>query len=54
MKKKFESPTMDIIKIKKQNLLAGSPKLGGDLGEYDAILGRELDWEPEDLLNMGF
>ncbi len=46
MKKKFESPVMEIVKIKKQNLLAGSPGLSGTYDpSTDIILSRELDWE---------
>ena len=41
MKKKYISPEMDVIELKKQTLLAGSP-----MGKYD---DKEID-DPNDIL----
>ena len=39
-KKQYIIPEMDVVMIKSQQLLAGSPDLGGDYGG-GGILGRE-------------
>lgn len=44
MKKNYIRPIMDTIKIKNQQLLAGSPSLSGTYDDStDPILGREFD-----------
>ena len=43
MKKQYINPSMEVVEIKAQQLLAGSPQLNGTLGGSDPILGREMD-----------
>lgn len=45
MKKQYINPSMEVVEIKAQHLLAGSPQLNGTLGGSDPILGREFDFE---------
>ena len=55
MKKQYINPSMEVVEIKAQQLLAGSPGLNGTLGGSDPILGREADYDAEDAsqwLNM--
>jgi hypothetical protein len=55
MKKQYINPSMEVVEIKAQQLLAGSPQLNGTLGGGDPILGREADYDAEDAsqwLNM--
>jgi len=50
MKKTYMIPDMEVLEIaSNQQLMAGSPGLGGDLGSTDPILGREdfLLWEED-------
>jgi hypothetical protein len=44
MKKQYINPSMEVVEIKAQQLLAGSPGLNGTLGETDPILSREEDF----------
>lgn len=55
MKKQYINPSMEVVEIKVQQLLAGSPQLNGILGGGDPILGREADYDADDAsqwLNM--
>jgi hypothetical protein len=55
MKKQYINPSMEVVEIKAQQLLAGSPQLNGTLVGGDPILGREADYDAEDAslwLNM--
>ncbi len=59
MKKQYISPSVEVIEMKTQQLLAGSdPTLSGTLGGTDPILSRELEGvenlEDLDALNLGF
>lgn len=44
MKKQYINPSMEVVEIKAQQLLAGSPQLNGTLDGGDPILGREADF----------
>jgi len=44
MKKKYINPAMEIVKIETQQVIAGSPDLGGEYGG-GGILSREFDDE---------
>lgn len=41
MKKKYINPAMEIVKIETQQVIAGSPDLGGEYGG-GGVLGREF------------
>ena len=44
MKKQYINPSMEVVEIKAQQLLAGSPQLNGTLDGSDPILSREEDF----------
>jgi len=59
MKKQYISPSVEVIEMKTQQLLAGSdPTLSGTLGGTDPILSRELEGVESlndfESLNTGF
>lgn len=46
MKKKYINPAMEIVKIETQQVIAGSPSLGGEYGG-GGVLSREFDFDEE-------
>jgi hypothetical protein len=59
MKKQYINPSMEVVEIKAQQLLAGSdPTLSGTLDSTDPILSRELEGfeslNDSESLNTGF
>ena len=46
MKKKYINPAMEIVKIETQQVIAGSPGLGGEYGG-GSVLSREFDFDEE-------
>ena len=49
MKKIYLNPKMEVVDLKiTQQIMAGSPKLGGTYQEGGVILAPEMDWDEDD------